>query len=90
MNCIRSKADAQAVVNHIVSTADPITIWEVPGSIRVIVKISDVDNGYGYYVTYHEDTTGEDWSQFHYPAEVTEAIWRNRKYINSSGQLDNI
>lgn len=89
MQAIKSKADAQKVVEHLISSDGFITLWDEPKTIRAISKIVKMD-GLGYYVSYHEDTTGEDWSQYHYLAEIVSLIWDHRKFINRSGQLETI
>ena len=89
MQAIKSKADAQEVIDRLISSEGFITLWDTSKTIRAVTRIVKTD-GFGYYVSYHEDTTGEDWTQYHYLAEIVSIIWDNRKFINRSGQLETI
>ena len=85
MKAIRSRADAKEVVNRLIETEGFITLWDTPTSILVITSIAKAECG--CYVTYHEDTTDENWTQFQSMERIVDNIWRNRKFINQSGKL---
>lgn len=89
MNKIKCKADAEELIRRLAAGDAVISLWDTPASIRVITRIVD-DGSSGFYVSYHEDTTGEDWRQFHYLSEIIDTIWNNRKHINNSDQLQHI
>ena len=89
MEKIKSKADAKELIRRLVEKEEWITLWETARSIRVITRIID-DGASGYYVHFHEDTTGEEWSSFRYLSEIVDVVWDNRKYINSTPQLRRI
>ena len=78
---IRSKNDVKELIASLVSNGEGISLWDEIDSLRSIVRI-EADEWMGYHVTYHEDITGEDWIQFHYPSELINLIWECRKHIN--------
>jgi hypothetical protein len=86
---IKRKQDAVDVIHKLVASEGGIALWSYPVTSRSIVRIVEV-YGYGFYVMYHEDFIGEDWVQFHYPAELVDVIWDNRKFINQSGQISDL
>ena len=81
MNMIRSKKDVEKLIDWIIANETVMGLWDEEDTIRSIIRIEQ-DDWMGYRVTYHEDITGEDWTQFHYPSELIDLIWKCRKHIN--------
>ncbi len=89
MKTIRTKKDVEELIKRLVENGASISIWDEKESCCSISNI--VENGNcRYYVDYHEDLTGKDWTQFQYYSELVKILWDNRKHINRTGQLQYI
>ena len=93
MNNIRSKADVAKVVDRLIETQKWLTlrdefygIGDRRNSCVAITRITKDDLDM-YHTTYHDDISGDDWTEVTYPCEVESIIWFYRKSINHSGQL---
>lgn len=89
MNMIRSKKDVEKLIDWLIANETVMGLWDEEDTIRSIIRI-EPDDWMGYRVTYHEDITGEDWTQFYYPSELIDLIWKCRKHINQNGRLQYI
>ena len=75
-------------------TAKPfIQLWDEMTSNRIIVFIREDDSSIFdrlFYVRYIDTVNGTEKTNKIHLEEIAEAIWRNRKFINHSGQIDAI
>lgn len=69
-----------------------IQLWDEMDSNRIMVFI-EPDDSYTiplFRVRYIDTVRGTERGDLLRLSEIVEAIWHNRKFINQSGQLDNI
>ena len=98
---IKRMADARAVAGMMVDgnfqkwycpgyDADKpfIQLWDNEAGNRLMIIIRE--DMWGYTVAFTDTVNDNEFFEELYISEIEEAIWHHRKFINQSGQLDNL
>jgi len=88
MEKIKNYKSATAVAIKIAKSKKELQLWDEPQSAR-IVKV-EFQNGDVCSLKYEDSVTGEVWDGKTTIFGLSRAIWENRKFINHSGQLENL
>ena len=89
MNKIKTKKDAQALVDKMVATGEEIVLWDEVNSSRAMKVEADAEFGLWCVLTFTDGVTGMVDVYKAYRAEAVEAIFTNRKNVNKLNELEN-
>lgn len=90
MNKIKSKADARALAEKLVSEDFTIQLWDDMNSNRLMFCEGATEYCHRYNMLLSNTVRGIEWHEEMSIHTITEALWCSRKFINNSGQLDEI
>lgn len=88
MEKIKKYKDATAAAIKMAESKKEIQLWDERKTARVaMVELFDGDL---CKIQYVDTVTGEVWNDRVSIHELSAAIWENRKFINNSGQIENL
>lgn len=88
MEKIKKYKDATSVATKMAERKIEVQLCDERKTAR-IVKVEHFD-GYLCKIQYVDAVTGDVWNDRVSINELSEVIWENRKFINNSGQLENM
>lgn len=90
MNKIKSKADARALANKMVTDFITIQLWDDTNGNRLMFCEGSTGYNQQYRMLLTNTVRGTEYHENMSIYTIAEALWCARKFINNSGQLANI
>ena len=88
MNKIKSKKDAQALVEKMVATGTELQLWDEINSSRIMIVEAHTELISKCVLTFVDSVTGMIDRYTAYKTEAVEAIYTNRKDVNRLNDLE--